>query len=258
MARSSAGEEKIMTSAPTPPARNEGRPEVTSVFDQVAVLVAGDTGVVDASRAVQLASEAVPHGEHCGITLLRPQQRPRTIAYTDEVSPAVDSLQYQLNEGPCLDAAVADAVIRVPDLAEDERWPSFAPRCVDQTGIRSMLSIRLPIGGDDRAGMNFYARTPGAFDEMDLRVGAIVATFAALAVMGELHRQDVANLQAALHSNRQIGTAVGILMATEKVTEEKAFELLRGASNQLNRKLADIAGHVNLTGALPQRPPPRG
>jgi hypothetical protein len=246
-----------MTSPHTPPVSGEGRPEVTSLFDQVAVLVAGDTGVVDSTRAVQLASEAVPHGEHCGITLLRPRQRPRTIAYTDEVSPAVDALQYQLDEGPCLDAAEADAVVRVPNLAEDDRWPRFAPRCVEQTGIRSMLSIRLPIGGDDRAGMNFYARSPGAFDEMDLRVGSILATYAALAVRGELHRQDVANLQAALQSNRQIGTAVGILMATEKVTEDRAFELLREASNQLNRKLADIAGQVNLTGALPQRPTSR-
>jgi hypothetical protein len=235
--------------------QTDGRREIASVFDQVALLLAGSTGVVDPTRAVQLATEALPHGDHCGITLIRPRQRPRTIAYTDEVSPAVDSLQYQLDQGPCLDAAEADAVVHVEDLAGDDRWPAFAPRCVEQVGIHSMLSIRLPIGGDDRAGMNFYARTPGAFDEMDLRIGAILATFAALAVMGDLHRQDVANLQAALQSNRQIGTAVGILMATERVTEDKAFEQLRQASNQLNRKLADIAGHVNLTGALPQQRP---
>jgi len=245
-----------MTPLPDASDQIEGRPEVVSVFDRLAVLMAGDTGIVDPSRAVQVAAEALPHGHHCGITLLRPRQRPRTIAYTDEVSPAVDSLQYQLDQGPCLDAAEADAVVQVEDLAGDDRWPDFAPRCVEQVGIRSMLSIRLPIGGDDRAGMNFYARTPSAFNDMDLRVGSILATFAALAVMGDLHQQDVANLRAALQSNRQIGTAVGILMATEKVTEDKAFALLRGASNDLNRKLADIAGHVNLTGALPQRRTP--
>jgi hypothetical protein len=160
-------------------------------------------------------------------------------------------LQYQLDEGPCLDAAESAAVVQVPHLAEDDRWPTFAPRCVEQVGVRSMLSIRLPIGGADRAGMNFYARRPEAFDEMDVRVGSILATYAALAVRSDLHHQDVANLRAALQSNRQIGTAVGILMATERVTEDDAFALLRQASNQLNRKLADIAGQVTLTGVLP-------
>ena len=240
-----------MTSPSTPSSTGGGSAEVTSVFDQLAALLAGDSGVVDPSRAVRLAAEALPHGDHCGITLIRPRQRPRTIAYTDDVSPAVDSLQYQLDEGPCLDAAESDAVVQVPHLAEDDRWPTFAPRCVERVGVRSMLSIRLPIGGADRAGINFYARRPEAFDEMDVRIGSILATYAALAVRSDLHDQDVANLQAALQSNRQIGTAVGILMATERVTEDDAFALLRQASNQLNRKLADIAGQVTLTGVIP-------
>lgn len=235
----------------------EGRgatPDVVAVFDRLAALLSGGSGVVDPIRAVRMASEALPHGDHCGITLLRPKQRPRTIAYTDDVSPTVDSLQYQLDEGPCLDAAESEAVVQVDNLAEDDRWPAFAPRASTEIGIHSMLSIRLPIGGEDRAGMNFYARSPHRFDEMDVRVGSILATYAALAVMADLRERDVGNLRAALASNRQIGTAVGILMATEKVTEDQAFGLLRQASNQLNRKLADIAGHVHLTGSLPEPP----
>jgi hypothetical protein len=247
-----------MTSEHTLSMLREGGPDVVAVFDQMASLLAADSGVVDPVRAVQLASETVPHGDHCGITLLRPRQRPRTIVFTDEVSPAVDALQYQVDEGPCLDAAESAAVVQVDDLAEDRRWPAFAPRCVEEIGIRSMLSIRLPVGGDDRAGMNFYAPTSGAFDEIDVRVGSVVATFAALAVEADLHRQDVANLRTALQSNRQIATAVGILMATEKVTEERGFALLRQTSNQLNRKLAEIAAHVRLTGSLPQPPAHRG
>ena len=60
-----------------------------------------------------------------------------------------------------------------------------------------------------------------------------------------------ANLQAALASNRQIGTAMGILMQQRKVTEAEAFDQLRRASQTANRKLRDVADDVVLTGTLP-------
>jgi DNA-binding response OmpR family regulator len=59
-----------------------------------------------------------------------------------------------------------------------------------------------------------------------------------------------ANLERALSSNRQIGAAVGIVMATHKLTSDRAFALLRDASNQSNLKLRDVADQVVLTGTL--------
>jgi signal transduction histidine kinase/DNA-binding response OmpR family regulator len=62
------------------------------------------------------------------------------------------------------------------------------------------------------------------------------------------------HLQVALTTNRQIGVAVGVLMSREKVTSERAFDLLRIRSNQTNRKLRDVAEEVVLTGQLSQVP----
>jgi DNA-binding response OmpR family regulator len=67
-------------------------------------------------------------------------------------------------------------------------------------------------------------------------------------------QQTAAQLQMALTSNRQIGVAVGVLMAREKVTSERAFDLLRQRSNNTNRKLRDVAEEVALTGQLSQPP----
>ena len=61
-----------------------------------------------------------------------------------------------------------------------------------------------------------------------------------------------ANLQIALTTNRQIGMAVGVLMAREKITSERAFDLLRRQSTNTNRKLREIAEDVTLTGQLPR------
>jgi signal transduction histidine kinase/DNA-binding response OmpR family regulator len=60
----------------------------------------------------------------------------------------------------------------------------------------------------------------------------------------------VANLRAALATNRQIGAAVGVIMATEKLTDEQAFERLRAVSQRTHRKLRDLADDVVYTGRL--------
>ena len=61
---------------------------------------------------------------------------------------------------------------------------------------------------------------------------------------------QVSNLETALTSNRRIGAAIGVLMASRRVTSQEAFALLRRASNESNRKLRDVADQVVLTGSL--------
>jgi signal transduction histidine kinase/DNA-binding response OmpR family regulator len=60
----------------------------------------------------------------------------------------------------------------------------------------------------------------------------------------------VTNLRTALATNRQIGAAIGVIMATEKLTDEQAFLRLRTASQQTHRKLRDLADDVIYTGRL--------
>lgn len=68
-------------------------------------------------------------------------------------------------------------------------------------------------------------------------------------------RDKIANLEVALRSARQIGAAIGILMATLKVSQDEAFALLSYSSQTLHRKLRDIADQVVFTGALPTASP---
>jgi hypothetical protein len=73
-----------------------------------------------------------------------------------------DSIQYATREGPCLEAVEGHDVARVADLAIDQQWPAFARRCVGETKVRSMFSLRLFLSSDARAALNFYAERPGA------------------------------------------------------------------------------------------------
>jgi AmiR/NasT family two-component response regulator len=58
------------------------------------------------------------------------------------------------------------------------------------------------------------------------------------------------HLKIALETSRQIGTAIGILMASRDLAEDEAFELMIAASNASHRKLRDIADRIVGTGRL--------
>ena len=66
-----------------------------------------------------------------------------------------------------------------------------------------------------------------------------------------LLQNKVENLERGLEHSRDIGAAMGILMASEKVTRDCAFEMLRMVSQRQNRKLYVVAAEVVETGALP-------
>ena len=72
-----------------------------------------------------------------------------------------------------------------------------------------------------------------------------------LQARAELATHEIATLHEALKSARRIGAAIGIIMAASKTTEEQAFDTLRQASQNHNRKLRDLADDVVHTGALP-------
>lgn len=206
----------------------------------------------------RLALHRVPHAAAASITTLQ-KDRFVTSSATDDVARRADAIQYDLGSGPCIDAIVDQAVYNPKDLASDDRWPVYGQRVQAELGLRSMLSFRMNLEfAGVIAGLNLYGRDPDAFDEHDLAEGLLLTTHAAQAVSAVHLRDRAENLERALSSNRDIGTAVGVLMAQHKLTRDQAFDLLRIASQNTNRKLRDVALDVIDTGTVdvtPQRRP---
>ncbi|GAA2020534.1 GAF and ANTAR domain-containing protein [Terrabacter terrae] len=197
-----------------------------------------------------LAVERVPTAYAASITT-RTHDGFMTAASTDEVARRADAIQYELGSGPCIDAIVDDAVYQPKDLAVDERWPEYGRRVVAELGLRSMLSYRMHLeAAGIIGGLNIYAEKASAFDDRDLAEGLLLVTHAAQAVAAAQLRNRAHNLERALASNRDIGTAVGVLMAQHKLTREQAFDLLRIASQNTNRKLNEVALDVIDTGTI--------
>jgi hypothetical protein len=203
---------------------------------------------------LKLAVERVQAARAASITTVE-HDRFVTAAATDDIARRADAIQYELGSGPCVDAIVDRAIYQPEDLEADDRWPEYGRRVVAELGLRSMLSYRMNLESSGViAGLNLYADEVRAFDEHDLAEGLLLTTHAAQAVSTAHLLDRTSNLQRALVSNRDIATAVGVLMGQHKLTREQAFDLLRIASQNANRKLHEVALDVVDTGAIDVSP----
>ena len=218
-----------------------------------------DVGMPALDDLVRLAVLLVPQAQWASLTVLH-AKRFRTEAATDERATLADMLQYDLGFGPCVDAVRDDSVYVSGDVGADQRWPEWGKRVQEELGVRSVLAQRLRLRSDAGviAGLNIYSDHSEAFDGRALATGLVLATHAGLLMNAVLADDRVRNLERALASNRQIGVAIGVLMHQHHLTEEQAFDVLRAASQDSNRKLADLALEVIHTGTLSIRGWPAG
>jgi len=176
------------------------------------------------------------------------------VGQRDDLPGRIDALAHALGEGPFLLAVDREEVVQVDNVTSDARFPTFGPRCAEEFGVCSILTVPVAMTGVERAALSCYAAEPAAFDELDVETAVVFAPFVGLAVQNAVNARKVEQLEIALQSSRQIGTAVGILMARHLLTGDEAFARMSRASQQLNRKLRDIAEWVERTGTLPGMP----
>jgi GAF domain-containing protein len=213
-----------------------------------------------------VAVQVVRGAEDASLTLLGPDGKLSTPFFTGSLADKVDAVQYAVGEGPCLDAANAHewTAMVVRDLADpsgdgDTRWPTFRVQGA-AAGARSVLSVSLfassgvGLNGAQKAvgSLNIYASTPGAFGESERDTALLLALYAGLALAAteavDDSGQRIDQLKEAIATRTVIGQAQGILMERHKFTAGQAFDRLRTASMNLNRKLRDVAKELTETG----------
>lgn len=188
----------------------------------------------------------IPACEHAGITMCRGRQL-TTAASTGAVVDECDALQYELDEGPCLDAVFTHEAYLVEDTSADPRWPVWGPRAAAR-GAWSVMSVRLFTKNQILGALNMYSGHPNGFTADDVDLAVLYAAHAATALKTV---RDVTGLQIALQTRHMIGIAQGVLMQRYHLTQEQSFNVLRRYSSQTNTKLRDVAQSVVNTGQIP-------
>ena len=155
----------------------------------------------------------------------------------------VDAVQYETDQGPCVEAARTGTPVNVVIADERERWPEFACHSAER-GMVSVLSVPLLDGEGVIGALNVYSDRPHAFTEHDQRVvghfaqhAAVLLTHASVFMTSDWISDQ---LEEALSMADVIGQAKGILLA-KGYSAEEALASLRRASDRTNQRLSDVA-----------------
>ena len=215
-------------------------PDASRAFRAVAERVyRGEDSTAVLDEIVALVAATVPGADHVSLSSLLPDDSLVTRAANDDVARLMDRLETQAGQGPCLDSIEQDSVQRDPDIAEHSTWPRLAELVLDQTPVRGMLGYQLLTGGSSRSALNLFSDDPGVFTEAVADQGALLAGFASVALSAVDRRENAEALRGRLHEERELGRAVGLVMAAHRVSEEEAVRRLASASHEANTRLGE-------------------
>jgi ANTAR domain/GAF domain len=185
------------------------------------------------------------------ISLLTTSPGRQTLAVTDETAELLEDLQFTLNEGACLQAAVTCSPVLVPDLwhsTEVARRPFFAAAVAERTQVRALFALPLQWGAVSLGVLDLHRATPGGLSRAQWRDALSAADTAALMILGL--RTDPGDatggwLDHSLGSNRaEIHQATGMVLVQLGVSAEEALARLRAHAFGEQRLLIDVARDV--------------
>lgn len=191
-------------------------------------------------EVTEIATQILPGVTHAGVSLVvnRRRRTLESVAATGEVPRLIDRLQDEHQQGPCLDSMWNQYTVRVDDYEKESRWPQFVAALVEQTRVRSSLSIQLYTNENELGTVNLYAEKAGAFTP---EVEELALALAAQAAVGLAGARSSDELRSALASRDIIGQAKGIIMESQQVNSSAAFTLLTKLSQETNTPVYEVA-----------------
>jgi hypothetical protein len=183
---------------------------------------------------IMLMSGDVPRGSLCS---------------TNEVSTLIEELQYELGEGPCVDAYHEDRAVLEPDLADPvtARWLAFTPPAVE-AGALAVFGFPIRVGAVRLGALNLYRDRPGPLDDDQHADALVLADVAARAVLAmQAHAPPgalAAELEAGANFQFVVHQASGMVAVQLGVSVGEALIRLRAYAFANDRPLAKVAEDV--------------
>ncbi len=227
-----------------PPSTAPVDPATSEVFRELANLVYASQTYDEVHQAIVSAAPRLVDGCDHASLMLRRDGSFTTVAASDDVARQIDAFERELGEGPCLDAIVDESVYHDADLTDGSPWPRLTQRVLAETPVRGLAGFRLIAGEEKNGALNLFSDTPGALASAGVDQAIVLGSFTSVALLAAQERRAATTLRQGLLSNREIGKAIGLMMAFHKITDEDAFAMLRTASQEMNLKLTEVARQV--------------
>jgi GAF domain-containing protein len=218
--------------------------ELSAVFARMSgLLLSEETVETSLGLLSSLAQETVPGSVGAGVSIVDESRR-RSAGSTDARVRQADSLQYELDEGPCLAAAAGRELVRIDDLAEDRRWPRWGS-AVAPLGLRAAMSAPMVVGNGSVGAIKVYAEQPHTFDRRSEELLTLFSAQASVLVANVQTRERATRLsegmREAFRGRDAVSIAKGVLMGRNSVDEDTAFAMLMARSEQDGAPLVQTA-----------------
>lgn len=184
-----------------------------------------------------------------GVMLMSEDVRRGSLCSSNEVSKLIEDLQYDLGEGPCVDAYAGDSPVLEPDLADPAvpRWVVFAPPAV-AAGARAVFGFPMRVGAVRLGALNLYRDAPGPLTDDQhadaLLMAGIVAQALMLLQAGAPAGTVAAELEANADFQYVVHQASGMVAAQLDVSVGQALIRMRAHAFGNDRTLTDVARAV--------------
>ena len=173
--------------------------------------------------------------------------KPITVGSNDRAAWDADQVEFDTEDGPCVEALRDGVVSGAVDLATERRWPAWTA-VASLLGFSSAAGIPAEVSPGQRIALNLYAPAPQAFDDATLGQATLFAEEVARTLPAAVRifeaDERATQLEQALASRSTIDQAIGVLMAQNQCTPDVAFGILRRASQNRNIKLRDVAAAI--------------
>jgi GAF domain-containing protein len=210
---------------------------VASELVEITRLVADDDFSATMARFVTRLVRTVPGCDDAIITV-------RSATGVETVHSSRDLGFDPLVPGPIVEAVTFGEPRRLDDVAVDQRWPSFGTQFVN-AGYRSCLCLPVSTPGEETAVLTLISKDADRFGESAYDLVLLLTLHAGVAFENAAlfhdSRELVTQLRTALRTRSLVGQAQGLLMRHYAYDSSHAFEVLKRASQNSNRKLRDLA-----------------
>lgn len=158
-----------------------------------------------------------------GVTLISAGLTPRYVAASSALALRLERLQTASREGPCLTAYETGEPVVVPDLGEDDLYPSFGP-AARAAGLAAVFAFPLSHGSARLGALDIYRDRAGSLDPDEMAAA-----------------QTLADVTAAYLVNAEARAAA--LAASDRFRESSLHDPMTGLANRvlLQERIAHAA-----------------
>jgi GAF domain-containing protein len=208
--------------------------ELAGLLHELSVrLLDADDSAAALERLTAFTAGAVRGTVRCSVVLIG-EGGPLTRTGHGAPGETCDEVQYASGAGPALEAARTRALVVVPDLANDPRWPSLAePARADR--VRSVVAIPLDVPRAEVGALSLYLDRPGEPGPERLMTAMALVNQAEV-LLGELRRRETQSVDAG------VDRAVGVIIAQRGCGVREAYDVLSETAQRLGldrRAVAD-------------------